>query len=335
MINNRDLIKNTLSHIESERVPFNFFFTPFSLEKAEKHYGSPLDEILNFPIRVGGLNSPKPTFALPTEFGKSARDEFGVLWSTGFNDRGIPFSPCITEPNIKKYIFPDPLAPYRFKDIKTWLENKKDCYTFMTIGDLWERATFLRGLEDILSDLHTEPGFVHELMQGVNEYNLTTMKFIHDNFKFDGIVLSDDYGSQKSMLFSPKDWRKFIKPYLSKMISVAKQYNWIMFLHSCGYIKPIIKDLIEIGVDILHPAQPETMDIFELKKEFGKDITFCGGVSTQQLLPFGEPEEIRKEVRLLKDTMGKKGGYILDTGIQIIADVPLKNIIALIDEARA
>lgn len=91
MINNRDLLKNTLSHIQSERVPFNFFFTPSSLEKAEDYYGGPIDEVLDFPLRVGGLNSPKPIFALPTEFGKSARDEFGVLWSTGFSDNRYSF----------------------------------------------------------------------------------------------------------------------------------------------------------------------------------------------------------------------------------------------------
>jgi len=304
------------------------------LEKAEKYYGSPLEEALNFPLRVTGLNSPKPTFANPSEFGKLVKDEFGVTWSTGFNDRGIPVGPCISEPDMRKYLFPDPLAPYRFKDIKSWLENKSDCFSFITVGDLWERATFIRGLENILLDLYANPKFVQELMDKITDYNLSTMQFLYDNFKFDGIVLSDDYGSQKAMLLSPESWRKFIKPYLFRLVSAAKKYRWVMFLHSCGYIIPIIKDLIEAGIDILHPVQPETMNIFLLKKEFGKDITFCGGVSTQKILPFGTPEGIRAEVKLLKDIIGKNGGYILDTGIQIISDVSLTNIIALLDETK-
>jgi len=333
-MNNRDLIKNTLSHIQCEKIPFNIFFTPSALEKAEKYYGSPLDEVLNFPLRIGGLNSFKPTFAVPTEYGKYTRDEFGVLWSTGFDDRGIPIGPCIIEPDIKKYIFPDPKSPYRYKDIESWLKNKNDSYRLITVGDLWERATFMRGFEDILMDLYLNPKFVYELMQGIMDYNLATMEFLSRNFNIDGIVLSDDYGTQKAMIVSPETWRKFIKIYLFQILKQAKKYGWIIFLHSCGYIEPIIKDLIEMEVDILHPIQPETMDIFKLKRNYGSDITFCGGLSTQRLLPYGKPHEIKESVKMLKEVMGKNGGYILDTGIQIIPDVPIENIVAFIDEVK-
>ena len=112
----------------------------------------------------------------------------------------------------------------------------------------------------------------------------------------------------------------------------AKSKNKVVFQHSDGYIYPIIGDLIDIGCDILHPVQPEVMDIYKLKKEFGKYLTFCGGISTQHLLVKGKPEEIREEVRRLKSVIGENGGYIVSNGITIQADVPLPNIVALIEE---
>jgi len=89
-----------------------------------------------------------------------------------------------------------------------------------------------------------------------------------------------------------------------------------------------------MGLDILHPIQPEAMDVFDLKKKFGNHLTFCGGVRTQDLLPYGTPEQVREEVRNLKRKMGKGGGYILEPGITIQADVPIENMVAMIEEAR-
>jgi uroporphyrinogen decarboxylase len=91
--------------------------------------------------------------------------------------------------------------------------------------------------------------------------------------------------------------------------------------------------MIDMGLDILHPIQPEAMDILELKREYGKELTFCGGLGTQELLPRGSPEQVRDEVKRLKREMGKGGGYILEPGITVQADVPLKNIVAMIEEA--
>jgi len=92
--------------------------------------------------------------------------------------------------------------------------------------------------------------------------------------------------------------------------------------------------MIELGLDILHPVQPEAMDPIALKKEFGKALTLCGGVPTQKLLPYGTPDEVRAEVKKLKTHMGAGGGYILEPGITLQADIPIENMVAMIDEAR-
>jgi len=122
------------------------------------------------------------------------------------------------------------------------------------VGDLWERATFMRGMEAMLTDLVLAPGFVRQLLR---------------------------------------------------------------------------------GLDVLHPIQPEAMDIARLKRDVGAHLTLCGGLRTQDLLPRGTPGQVRDEVRRLKDVMGRGGGYILEPGITLQADVPLANMVALVEEARA
>jgi uroporphyrinogen decarboxylase len=137
------------------------------------------------------------------------------------------------------------------------------------------------------------------------------------------------------MLMSPAHWRRFIKPRLAEIYGLAKRHDRVVFHHSCGHITPIIGEMIDIGLDILHPIQPEAMDVFQLKREFGANVTFCGGVRTQDLLPRGMPVQVRDEVKRLQDVMGQGGGYILEPGITVQADVPLANLLALIEAARA
>jgi uroporphyrinogen decarboxylase len=110
------------------------------------------------------------------------------------------------------------------------------------------------------------------------------MEILFDRFEFEAIAVSDDYGTQKAMIISPDDWCTLIKPLLGEIYGYAKKRGIKVFHHSCGNIVPIIGDMIDIGLDILHPIQPEAMDILYLKREFGAFLTFCGGIRTQDLL---------------------------------------------------
>jgi len=336
MNNNRDWIKNTLSHQETERVPYNFMFSPPAQKKLEHYYNTDsIGDTLNLPIRMSGPITGKPLYASPEEFGESVEDEFGVVWSTSEIDRGSPVGPPLKEPDLKDYTFPDPSASWRFEGLPRWCHNNKQHYRILWVGDLWERATFMRGMENLLVDIALRPRFVRALLRGLTDYILYTMAVLFDKVEFDCIALSDDYGIQKSILISPDDWRKFIRPLLVEIYSLAKSRNRAVFHHSCGNIYPIIGDMIDIGLDILHPIQPEAMDIYQLKREFGRHLTFCGGLNTQQLLPRGTPRRIRDEVKKLKQVMGQGAGFILEPGITVQADVPLENLVAMIEEARA
>ena len=335
MKTNREWIQETLQHKECADVPYNFMFSPPAQRRAEMHYGDNLEERLCFPIRMTGPDSIKPLYADPREFGDTVKDEFGVIWSTNAIDRGSPIGPCLVEPELTGYSFPDPTMEYCYRDIEAWCSKQDGHYRIIWVGDLWERATFMRGMENLLMDVVLNPKFVESLLRGITDYILRTMEILFERFDFEGIALSDDYGAQRAMIISPKDWRRLVKPCLTEIYALAKKHSRTIFHHSCGYIVPIIGDMIDIGLDILHPIQPEAMDIFFLKKEFGNHLTFCGGISTQELLVTATPEQIRKEVRRLKSNMAKGGGYILEPGITIQADIPLENIIAMIDEARS
>ena len=249
-------------------------------------------------------------------------------------DRGSPIGPALPEPDLSGYKMPNPQDPFRFDGLGQWCEDNKEHFTVIWVGDLWERATFMRGMENLLLDLALRPQFVEELLRRLTDYILQTMQVLFESFSFDAVALSDDYGAQNALLMSPDDWRRIIKPCVAEIYSFAGKHNRFVFHHSCGNIHPIIGDMIDIGMDILHPIQPEAMDIFQLKREFGRDLTFCGGLGTQNLLPYGSPRQIREEIRKLKEQMGADGGYILEPGITIQADVPLENLLAMIEEAQ-
>ncbi|HUU28931.1 MAG TPA: uroporphyrinogen decarboxylase family protein [archaeon] len=332
---NRDWITKIILHEENLPVPYNFSFSPPAREKIEKFFGTTaIEETLDFPVRMNAPKSVKPLYADPSTYGSTAKDEFGVVWTTSELDRGSPVGPALLEPSLSSYRFPDPSAAYRFEELGDWCARNKEHFTVVWVGDLWERATFMRGMENLLEDLCLNPGFVEKLLSGLTDFVLRTMEILFDRFEFDAIALSDDYGTQHSLLMSPSDWRKFVKPRLSEIYALAKKHGRKVFHHSCGNVSSIVGDMIDLGLDILHPVQPEAMDIFKLKREFGADLTFCGGLGTQELLPRGTAEEVRAEIRRLKERMGRGGGYILEPGITLQADVPLENLAAMIEEAR-
>jgi len=334
MRNNRQWIEQILRHQQTEAVPYNFSFSPLARRCAEEHYGNNIEERLSFPIRTTSPKSIKPLYADPKDFGDIVKDEFGVTWSTSDIDRGSPIGPVLPEPTLSEYTFPDAKMEYRFEDIGQWCLQQQGNYRIIWVGDLWERATFMRGMENLLMDVALNPKFVEALLGGLTDYILQTMEILFERFEFEAIALSDDYGMQKAMIISPEDWRRLVCPCLAKIYGLAKEHGRSVFHHSCGNIVPIIGDMIDIGLDILNPIQPEAMDILFLKRKFGRHLTFCGGISTQDLLVTAKPQQVRQEVQRLKRLMGKDGGYILEPGITIQADVPAENMIAMIDEAR-
>jgi uroporphyrinogen decarboxylase len=149
--------------------------------------------------------------------------------------------------------------------------------------------------------------------------------------RIDAIGMSEDYGSQKSMMISPATWRTFIKPRLARLVGRIRGAGKQAYIHSCGHILPVIGDLVEIGVTMLQPIQPEAMDIFAVKRQFGKDLCLMGGISTQHTLHQGTSADVTREVHACLKHMAAGGGYVMAPAKAILPGVPVENAVALID----
>ncbi len=328
----RQRVQAALRHQEAWPPPWNFMLSPDVERRLREHYGADdLQPLLQSHLYLYGCRG-KPLYARPGDFGPTITDEFGVVWATSDIDRGYPLHHPLNgpQPALTDLAFPDPLAPGRWEPVAADAARQPDCFRLAVVGDLWERAHFLRGLDRLLEDLHQRPGFVHQLLAAICDYDLATLAGMAA-LGPDGVFISDDYGFQDRLMMSPRHWREFVKPHLGRLLAAARDRGLVTMLHTCGHVTEIIPDLVELGLDILHPIQPEAMDIFALKREFGGDLTLCGGISTQRLLPFGTPEEVGEEVRRTMAVMGKGGGYITEPGITLQADVPTENLVALIE----
>ncbi|MHA1331257.1 MAG: uroporphyrinogen decarboxylase family protein, partial [Candidatus Hodarchaeales archaeon] len=205
-------------------------------------------------------------------------------------------------------------------------------------GGMLEQTIWMRGFDQFLKDLYESPEIIEELLEGnlINQQEFWAA-WLEEVGEWTTIVLyGDDYGTQDRELLSPTMWRKLIKPRLRKLISsIKKDYSHIkIMLHSCGSIYRIIPDLIEVGIDILNPIQPsaKNMEPSRLKREFGSDLCFHGGIDTQNLLPKASPQKICSEVQKTVQILNNdQTGYIFATSHNILADVPPENIQALFE----
>jgi uroporphyrinogen decarboxylase len=153
-----------------------------------------------------------------------------------------------------------------------------------------------------------------------------------ERFPLDWLWSGDDVGAQAAMIMSPAQWRAEIRPHLAEIFAVGKSKGLWNAYHCCGAIRPIIPDLIEIGLDVLNPIQCNCpgMDPLELKREFGKKLSFMGGVDTQNLLPHGTPREVYAATRRLVEGMTTDGGgYILAASHTVPPETPTDNIFAM------
>jgi len=196
----------------------------------------------------------------------------------------------------------------------------------------------LFGIETALVNMIDNPALIEAAVDRITELVCGLVTRIHETIG-DRLVIfktSDDIATQRGLMFSPELWRKLFKPHLARQFALGKKLGLINMLHACGAIREIIPDLVEIGLDILEPTQVHLpgMEPTELKREFGKHVTFFGAICTQRTLPFGTPDEVRKEVRERVRVLGDAGGYICSPDHAILDDVPLENVLALYDQAK-
>jgi uroporphyrinogen decarboxylase len=196
---------------------------------------------------------------------------------------------------------------------------------------LFELLCRLRGMDHAAEDLAADPETAGLLLQRAADFGVELSERACAQFPLDWLWTGDDVAGQECMIMSPAVWRKRIKPHLARIVDVGRTRGLPVAHHCCGAVRPIIPDLIEIGVTVLNPVQTNSrgMDPAELKREFGKDLSFMGGVDTVTLLPHGTPEEVYRGTRELIETLGADGGYILSASHTVPPETPTENIFAM------
>jgi len=199
-------------------------------------------------------------------------------------------------------------------------------------------ATYLRGMEEILIDMCMNPEIAEVIFGKIKEFYKNYSEKIYEsaNGKLDVVLTGDDFGTQNAPLVSPEMWAKYLGSGFADYITIAKKYGLTVMHHTCGAVKPIIPLMIERGLDILQSIQPEAggMEPSALQKEFGDELIFQGGISIQKLLPFGTKEEIREGVNKLKKIFDKNKRYIFCSSHNVQADVPVENVLTLLNAYR-
>ncbi len=358
----RDRVIAALNHQKPDRCPMQISFTPefatllrrdLGIEDHEVHnpHGGgntyvlerALDEDLLL-TSVGWANSYYATESLSAD-GVTYTDEWGVTWrnapyTTPFGDghyTEMIGHPLADDGAIDSYRAPDPHRPELYGEAERVIREFGDEYWIVgvTVTTIWETAWALRGYQQALEDLMLNPELIDRIMEIPFRYHLTAAKRLVE-LGVDMIWLGDDVGAQHRMLMAPKTWRRFLKPRMATFISELKRINPAVKVayHSDGNILPIIPDLIEIGLDVLNPIQPQSMDPAEMARLYGDNLCFWGSIDEQYTLPFGTPAEVEAEVRTRLDTIGRQGGLIIGPTHHVQLDTPMENFWAMVNTVR-
>ncbi len=331
----KERVKTAMAHIETERLPYQMDCLSAAERKLREYFGvEDLDAAVGNHIAMfepSYYSLFKTSDLGPARF----RDAFGATWELKpGEDIGTVTDHPLKEATLRGYEFPDPAKIMELDGVPAFLARNVDKFIIGAIGfSLYERAWILRGIEPVLMDFVENPSFVEELFDRIVDFNLVIVARMC-RFPVDAFHFGDDWGQQKGLIISPKLWRKFFKKRLRRLYDAVHLAGLPVSIHSCGDITGILPDLIEIGVNMVTPLQAEALDFNFLKREYGRDLTFWGGVSTQRTLPHGTPGDVRAEIRDRIRVLGKGGGYILAPSHELQADVPLANMLAFLDEAR-
>jgi uroporphyrinogen decarboxylase len=236
---------------------------------------------------------------------------------------------------IKGFQFPDPAAPGITDYVAEVCSKHGDEYAILLASHLsvFERCWMLRGYDNFMMDLASDTGTADYLLDAVTDYQVGLAEHFCDT-GIHCVQMGDDYGEQRGLVMSPRSWRRFFKPRLARIYDVYRKAGIVVMQHSCGNVLAIIDDLVEIGLEVLHPVQSSVMPIRELADRWGDRLAFFGGIDTQRLMPFGTPEEIDAAVHDAVEILGRHGKYIIAPSQHILSDTAFENIDALIAAAR-
>lgn len=217
------------------------------------------------------------------------------------------------------------------------LDPARELFLRFRIGSIFEQAWQIRGMQEFLMDLASQPEIPIYIMERLTETHVENLEraLRVAAADLDMIYFYDDVATARSLMISPQMWRAMVKPCHEKIIAVAKKYNKPVMYHCDGAIAALIPELIDMGIDLLNPIQPDSpgMECERLKRDFGARLSFHGGIDIIKTLPRGTPDEVRAEVRERVHILGQDGGYVMASSHHIQSDTPVENILAMYEPA--
>ena len=207
-------------------------------------------------------------------------------------------------------------------------------FAFMQMT-VWEASWYLRSMEELMIDMMTDSEAAVILLDRITDFACSKAR-AYAEAGIDILSLGDDIGTQTSLMIDVDLWEKWLRPRLERVIHEAKSINpdILIFYHSCGYITPFAGSLIDSGVEILNPIQPECMDFDEIHGLHGDRVSFWGTIGTQQLLPYGTSEEVRKTTFSRLAKCGSQGGIVIGPTHMVEPEVPWENLTAIVEAVR-
>lgn len=336
-----------------EWAPWEFQLCPSLVEEYVRREKSelPYEEYFGFPWR----HLSKPLQAdrdlerfNPWHREKDLRDPAVVIDDWGIGHRSTPTSMHMTEmlhplegastlSDLESYPFPQ----YRPEDNAHLAQEaaaiQKRGLAVMGILNVtvWETAWYLRGMENLMMDMMDDEDMAACLLDRVEAASVQRAR-IYAKAGVDILHLGDDIGMQRSIMMSEALYARWLKPALARVIGAAKAIkpDILIHYHSCGYVKPFIPHLIEVGVDILNPVQPECMDFEEIHAMYGDRLSFHGTIGTQTTMPFGSPQEVKDTVKRNLRIAGERGGLLAAPTHLLEPEVPWDNVLAYVEACR-
>ena len=349
----KERVRQALQHRATDRVPVDLWATPETYARLRQHFGAATDEevrlALGVDIRVAGPRYTGPESKrseTPLEASEpgAVRDVWGVErkpvevgGARYLEVSHYPLAGVRTVAEVDAYPWPDP-ETYDFDEVARQAEAAGDHYV-VNVGHRLNRtgvlkcATYLRGMDAFLMDLALRPELARVIIRHVTDYYLAHNERIFRAARglVDAFLMGDDFGTQTGLLVGRPCWREFFAPSLREFAALARDYGLTVMIHSCGGVRELIDDLIELGVEVLNPVQVRAagMEVEGLKKDFGSRISFYGAIDIQEMLPHGSVEEVENEVERTIEVLGRGGGYILCSTHNIQPDTPVENILAM------
>ncbi len=296
----------------------------------------------HFPAEVRDRNATRePGSPMIDDWGSGHVYAGPEDWFPGIH----PLADAYRLEDLETYPWPDMTDPTRFEGVRDTAQRIRGEGRYASIGCPWlafpfERATSMQGTETFLANMAGEPEFAAALLWKTQ----SLCKALMDGFLrecgdlIDMVKIGDDLGSQVGLLMSPTMYRRMLKPIHADLIAFIRERTGApIVFHTDGDVYDLLGDLIEIGVDVLNPVQASAggmSDFPGLKKRFGDNLVFCGGMDTHHVLPNGTPDEVRAEVRRVIQALGQGGGYMLGAVHTVMNDVPAANVLAMVDEVE-